>query len=288
MTLQLARREKHADEAGGAVGKPQASRPDDVVVFENFGKAFGNGPRRMTATTGINLSIRRGEFVTIVGPSGCGKSTLLNAAAGTFAPTDGRVLYAGNPVAGYNRVVGYMTQSDHLLPWRKVAANVALPLEIRGIPKTERLARVQTLLAQVGLSGFGDHYIQQLSGGMRKRCALARVLAYDPETLLMDEPFSALDAQLRLRIQGEVRSLCRRLGKTVIFVTHDIDEAVALADRCVVLTGRPGTVREVLSVDLPIERSMRTLRSDTTFLQLTERLWDLLAPAEADTSGAPA
>jgi NitT/TauT family transport system ATP-binding protein len=249
-----------------------------LIRFSGFGKSFGLGDKTLVATRDINLDVAPGEFVTIVGPSGCGKSTLLNAAAGIFAATEGQVLYRGTPVTGYNRRVGYMTQSDHLLPWRKVAANIALPLEIQRKSKGEIDSRVRELIGLVGLEGFGDSYLTQLSGGMRKRCALARVLAYDPETLLMDEPFGALDAQLRLSMQVEVRDLCLRLGKTVLFVTHDLDEAIALGDRCVVLTGRPGKVREILAVDLPRDRDLYRLRANRNYVEAIEHLWSLLAP----------
>jgi NitT/TauT family transport system ATP-binding protein len=259
---------------------------DALIRFNAFGKSFGVGGEARAATRNIDLDVAFGEFVTIVGPSGCGKSTLLNAAAGILTATEGEVVYRGAAIAGYNRKVGYMTQSDHLLPWRKVAANIALPLEIQGKPKSEIRRRVDELITLVGLDGFGGSYISELSGGMRKRCALARVLAYDPETLLMDEPFSALDAQLRLSMRVEIRDLCLRLGKTVLFVTHDIDEAIALGDRCVVLSGRPGTVREIITVDLPRDRDLYRLRSNAHFITATERLWNLLAPAAARSQGA--
>jgi NitT/TauT family transport system ATP-binding protein len=263
----------------------QTDPGDALIRFENFGKSFGLADRPVVATRGITLDVRRGEFVTVVGPSGCGKSTLLNAAAGIFAPSEGRVVYGGATVSGFNHRVGYMTQSDHLLPWRKVAANIALPLEIQRKSRQETEGRVAELIDLVGLSGFAASYISQLSGGMRKRCALARLLAYDPETLLMDEPFAALDAQLRLSMQTEVRDLCLRLGKTVLFVTHDLDEAIALGDRCVVLTGRPGTVREVITVGLPRRRDLHRLRSNRQYLAATERLWNLLAPVVSRPQG---
>ena len=264
-----------------AVGGPSAEaapRPE-MIGFEGFGKSFGEGRGRVVATSGVTLSIAEGEFVTVVGPSGCGKSTLLNAAAGVFKPSEGKVRYRGAPVAGYNQRVGYMTQSDHLLPWRRVAANVAVPLEIRGLPKAAIKETVDALLELVGLTGFGASYPSQLSGGMRKRCALARLLAYDPETLLLDEPFGALDAQLRIEMQGELRDLCIRLGKTVLFVTHDLDEAIALGDRCVVFSARPGSVREIIDVELPRERDLYSLRLDPSYVAGTARLWTLLTPA---------
>jgi len=270
----------------GEEPKREACAGDALIRFKGFGKSFGLGSGALVATRNIDLEVAAGEFVTIVGPSGCGKSTLLNAAAGIFPATAGEVVYRGTAVTGYNRNVGYMTQSDHLLPWRKVAANIALPLEIQGKSKNEINRRVDELIELVGLDRFGGSYISQLSGGMRKRCALARVLAYDPETLLMDEPFSALDAQLRLSMQLEIRDLCLRLGKTVLFVTHDIDEAIALGDRCVVLSGRPGTVREIITVDLPRDRDLYRLRSNPHYIAATGHLWNLLAPAAGRPGGS--
>ena len=266
------------DGPDSAAESKTATAPE-MIGFEGFGKSFGEGASRVVAASGVDLSIAQGEFVTVVGPSGCGKSTLLNAAAGVFKPSEGTVRYRGAPVVGYNQRVGYMTQSDHLLPWRKVAANIAVPLEIRGLPKAMIKEKVDALLELVGLTGFGASYPSQLSGGMRKRCALARLLAYDPETLLLDEPFGALDAQLRLEMQGELRDLCIRLGKTVLFVTHDLDEAIALGDRCVVFSPRPGSVREIIDAGLPRERDLYGLRLDPRYVAGTARLWTLLAPA---------
>ncbi|MGZ3341216.1 MAG: ABC transporter ATP-binding protein [Reyranella sp.] len=254
----------------------------ELITFKGFGKTFSTKAGDLRAATDINLTIGQGEFVTLVGPSGCGKSTLLNAAAGLFPPTDGQVLYRGKPVSGYNHSVGYMTQSDHLLPWRDVVGNIAVPLEIKGMGRREIADRVAELVTLVGLKGFEKSYPTQLSGGMRKRAALARLLAYDPDTLLMDEPFGALDAQLRLGLQIQLRRLCQRLNKTVLFVTHDLDEAIALADRAVVFTRRPGTVKRILKVDLPRDRNLMQLRHDRRYMELTAELWDLLAPSIAE------
>ncbi|HEY4202855.1 MAG TPA: ABC transporter ATP-binding protein [Devosiaceae bacterium] len=261
---------------------PRLPRRADFVSFSGVTKIFGEA---MLAVRDINLTVAEGEFITIVGPSGCGKSTLLNMTAGLFGPTEGSVAYGGKPVEGINTSVGYMTQTDHLMDWRTIARNVALPLEIRRKPKALITETVKFWLEAVGLTGFENSYPTQLSGGMRKRAALARLLAYDPETLLMDEPFGALDAQLRLTLQTELRQLCRRLGKTVLFVTHDIDEAIALGDRCVVFTERPGHIREIIEVNLPRDRDLRALRGNADYLAECHRLWELLAPAmEAQTA----
>ncbi|MFC7557456.1 ABC transporter ATP-binding protein [Pseudoroseomonas wenyumeiae] len=207
---------------------------EPLIRFRGVGKSFGSGASAVEAVRGIDLDVAAGDFVTLVGPSGCGKSTLLNMTAGLFHPTAGTVDYAGAPVNAINLRTGYMTQNDHLLPWRTVSANIQVPLEIRHTPRAEMREKVRQLIELVGLTGFEATYPAQLSGGMRKRVALARLLAYDPETLLLDEPFAALDAQLRLNMQIELLQLSRRLHKSVLFVTHDLDEAAALGDRCVV------------------------------------------------------
>lgn len=260
------------------------ARPSDRAVsveFTGVEKRFG----AMTAVRDINAVVYEGEFVCLVGPSGCGKSTLLNMTAGLLIPSAGTVKYRGVPVSGINRRVGYMTQSDHLLPWRTVARNVAVPAEIAGRSRREIDDTVDRLMTLVGLSGFEQSYPSQLSGGMRKRVALARLLAYDPETLLMDEPFGALDAQLRLTLQIELKRICNKLGKTVLFVTHDVDEAIALADRCMVFGPRPGTIQHVLDIALPPERDLKMLRFDPAYQAECAKLWRLLTPAiEAQTA----
>lgn len=259
-------------------GEPQTT----VVAFDGVGKTFAGG---VEAVRDINLQVGQGEFITLVGPSGCGKSTLLNMAAGLFEPTSGKVRYRDQLVSAINRHVGYMTQVDHLLPWRTIAGNIAIPLEIAGRSRKEIAAEIERLLTLVGLTGFHDAYPSQLSGGMRKRAALARLFAYDPETLLMDEPFGALDAQLRLMLQIELKRLCRTLKKTVLFVTHDVDEAIGLADRCVVFSERPGTIRRIIDIDLPPDRDMKTLRFDSSYVDQCAELWRILTPAiEAQAS----
>ncbi|MCI1010968.1 ABC transporter ATP-binding protein [Pseudomonas oryzihabitans] len=251
-----------------------------VISFRNVAKAFTVKGVAKQASHSINVDIQQGQVVTIVGPSGCGKSTMLNMVAGLFAPTEGQVLYSGQPVKGINGRTGYMTQSDHLLPWRDVAGNIAVPLEIRGVGKAERQARIRDLLALVGLEGHEKAYPSQLSGGMRKRAALARLLAYDPETLLMDEPFAALDAQLRMRMQTELFKLSRQLKKTVLFVTHDLDEAVALGDRCLIFSGRPGTIVRDVTIPLGDERNILQLRKDPRYHQLCGDLWEFITPSQ--------
>ena len=260
-----------------------AMRP--LIEFSGVAKHFVVGGELRAAVEAVNLQVRPGEIVTLVGPSGCGKSTLLNMAAGMFSPTRGSVRYGGAEVAGLNYSVGYMTQQDHLLPWRSVVENIALPLELRGEPRDRRIARARDLVALVGLEGFERHFPSQISGGMRKRCALARLLAYDPETLLMDEPFGALDAQLRLGLQAELLRVVRSLGKTVLFVTHDLDEAISMGDRCAVFQGRPGHIAEMIEIDLPAERDLLTLRFEPRYVELTQKLWTIMAPDLAREAG---
>lgn len=264
------------------MGADRVDGATSLIQFADVSKSFTVKGVPKQASHSINLAIRKGEVVTVVGPSGCGKSTLLNMVAGLFTPTTGQVIYDGKPVTGINGRTGYMTQSDHLLPWRDVASNIAVPLEIGGLSKAERQSRVQELVKLVGLEGFERSYPSQLSGGMRKRAALARLLAYDPETLLMDEPFAALDAQLRMRMQTELFRLSRRLNKTVIFVTHDLDEAVALGDRCLIFAGRPGTVVKDVPIPLGDERNILQLRKDSRYHQLCGDLWDFMSPSLQD------
>ncbi|MGE0117336.1 MAG: ABC transporter ATP-binding protein [Dongiaceae bacterium] len=262
---------------GSDVGRTSRAGRTEIIRFEGVGKSFSTRAGIFEAVRNISLKVEEGEFVTLVGPSGCGKSTLLNITAGIYQPTQGRAVYRGQPVMPYNKHVGYMTQSDHLLPWRDVAGNIAVPLEINNTPRQKMRARIEELIAFVGLDGFAKSYPSQLSGGMRKRTVLARLLAYDPETLLLDEPFAALDAQLRLRLQVELTQIARKLNKTVLFVTHDLDEAVALADRCAIFTGRPGTIKRVIDIPLPRDRDLMRLRYNSDYMAVTAQLWDELA-----------
>jgi NitT/TauT family transport system ATP-binding protein len=253
-------------------------RPDGFIVFSDVTKTFQTGARSYTAIRDVTLSMRRGDITMLLGPSGCGKSTLLNMTAGLIGPSKGRVTYGGAEVIGLNGRVAYMTQQDHLLPWRTVSGNVSIPLEVAGLPKSQRETRVEELLTLVGLQDFAKSYPNQISGGMRKRCALARLLAAERETLLLDEPFGALDAQLRLTLQAELLRICRKLNLTVMFVTHDIEEAAALGDTCAVFQGRPGTIAKVFDNPLPKDRDLARLRFDPRHHEFTNELWAMLTP----------
>jgi NitT/TauT family transport system ATP-binding protein len=248
------------------------------ISLLGVGKRFVTRDRVVEALQPIDLAIRHHEFVALVGPSGCGKSTILNMIAGLLPPSTGVVSYDGAPISGVNRAVGYMTQKDTLLPWRTAADNVRIALELkcRAMKRAAANARVAQMLELVGLTGFERHYPAELSGGMRKRVALARTLIYEPETLLMDEPFGALDAQLKLLMLDQLQELTRQRRMTVVFVTHDLGEAITLADRVVVFSARPGRIRAVRELDLPRPRDVFRIRFTEAFAHLHEQLWDEL------------
>jgi NitT/TauT family transport system ATP-binding protein len=213
----------------------------------------------------------------VVGPTGCGKSTLLNIGAGLLQASSGAVRVFGEPLAGLNRRAGYMFQSEALMPWRSALQNVMVGLQYRGVPEAQARAEAEAWLARVGLGGFGDRYPHQLSGGMRKRTALAQVLALDPDIILMDEPFSALDVQTRQLMENEVLELWAAKRKAVLFITHDLDEAIAMSDRVVVLSAGPAT-RPIgeFAIDLPRPRDVAEVRTDPRFVELHRRIWAVL------------
>jgi len=261
--------------------------------------------QRYTAVAQTTLTVGAGEFVSVVGPTGCGKSTLLNVAAGLLEASAGEVRVFGEPLAGINRRAGYMFQADALMPWRSALANVMVGLQYRGVPDVEARAQAEAWLARVGLAGFGDRYPHQLSGGMRKRTALAQTLALDPDIILMDEPFSALDVQTRQLMENEVLDLWaansegrraapsprlltpsaggreapggRHGRKAVLFITHDLDEAIAMSDRVVVLSAGPAThpIGE-FPIDLPRPRDVAEVRGDPRFVELHGLIWSVL------------
>ncbi|SCD43137.1 NitT/TauT family transport system ATP-binding protein [Streptomyces sp. BpilaLS-43] len=269
-------RETMPDRAGPAsTAQPSASVPE--FSFRGVTRTFPSGDTgEFTALEAVDLDVESGSLVCFIGPSGCGKTTLLNMSAGLLPPSAGTVSFRGTPLSGVNTGVGFMTQHDNLLPWRTVEKNVGIALEIEKVPRAERRRRVAEVLDLVGLAGFADRYPSQLSGGMQKRASLARGLVYDPSTLLMDEPFGALDAQLRLGMQNELLRIWERDRKTIIFVTHDLDEAILLADRIVVFGTRPGRVIHVEDVPLERPRDLTALRLSSEYGEIWERLWRLL------------
>ncbi|MGE4240387.1 ABC transporter ATP-binding protein [Ramlibacter sp.] len=235
------------------------------------------GQAHYTAVGDTTLRVGAGEFVSVVGPTGCGKSTLLNVGAGLLEASSGEVRVFGERLSGINRRAGYMFQSDALMPWRSALDNVMVGLQYRGMPDAEARAQAQAWLERVGLGGFGDRYPHQLSGGMRKRTALAQVLALDPDIILMDEPFSALDIQTRQLMENEVLELWAAKRKAVLFITHDLDEAIAMSDRVVVLSAGPAT-RPIgeFEVDLPRPRDVAEVRSQPRFVELHAAIWSVL------------
>ena len=247
-----------------------------AVSFENITCAFAarDGGHPYTAVEDVTLAISEGEFVSVVGPTGCGKSTLLNVAVGLLRPSAGTVRVFGEPLAGINRRAGYMFQAEALMPWRSALANVIAGLEFRGTDPAQARSRGEEWLARVGLSGFGDRYPHQLSGGMRKRVSLAQMLILDPPILLMDEPFSALDIQTRQLMENELLELWGADRKSVVFITHDLEEAISLSDRVVVLSAGPAThpIGE-FRIGLARPRDVAEVRLTPGFLALHDRIW---------------
>jgi len=247
-----------------------------MIRLENISKSFYKGNTAVDAVRDMSLTIERHEIVAVIGPSGCGKSTLLNMIAGLYAPTRGHVVYKGARVSDVNTDVGYMTQKDNLLPWRSVRDNVAFPLELAGVPQAERARRADEVIKHVGLQGFEDRYPNELSGGMRKRACLGRMLLYGAETALLDEPFAALDAQLKLAMHDLMLRLVAENKQTVILVTHDLMEAVTLADRVLVCTRRPATVAMEQRIDLKRPRDVLNVRFSNEFKEFYDALWERL------------
>jgi NitT/TauT family transport system ATP-binding protein len=229
-----------------------------------------------TALTDVDLTVEPGQFCAVVGPSGCGKSTTLTLVSGLEAASDGEVLVHGAPVTAIGDDIGFVFQSDALLPWKTVLDNVAIGPRFRGVARRESHDRARDWLRRVGLSQFEDRHPHQLSGGMRKRVALAQSLINEPAILLMDEPFSALDVQTRSIMSNELLELWEQSRPSVVFVTHDLEEAIALADRVVVMTAGPGTVKDVYDIDLPRPRQVPEIRFDPRFVELYEEIWSTL------------
>lgn len=251
-------------------------RADTKISIRGVTKSFqarGAG-RPFTALDRIDLDIRGGEFLTLVGPSGCGKSTLLDLVAGLTTPTSGQIVINGTPVTGPGLDRGIVFQQYALFPWRTAAGNVEFGLEAKGVARRERAELARHHLALVGLTGFEDRYPHELSGGMRQRVAIARSLAFDPDVLLMDEPFAALDAQTRESLQEELLRIWERTGKTIVFITHGIDEAVYLGQRVAVMTSRPGRIKEVVAVAFDSREG--DLRADRRFGEYRHHIWTTL------------
>jgi NitT/TauT family transport system ATP-binding protein len=275
------RRRPAADAAGHAVADQAApvwsgrGAPPPLLVVDRLTVGYDRGGTHTTVLDGVSLTVEDGEFVCVVGASGCGKTTLLKAIDGLITPTSGEVRLYGRPARSRHGDMAVVFQQDSLFPWRTVLANVRFGLDVRGLRSAATDARSRECLELVGLRGFEDHYPHELSGGMRQRVNLARALAVDPTLLLMDEPFAALDAQTREVMQTELLGIWNRHRKTVIFITHQLDEAVLLADRVVVMAAHPGRIREEIRIDIPRPRDLHTKRSER-FTRYVDHIWGLI------------
>jgi len=279
----MARRDPRSE--GGMSGSQQST---PILEVRELGVTYGTGRSAVEAIGELSFSVDLGEFVCIVGPSGCGKTTLLKSIAGLLIPTRGATYVAGKRVDGppKNLALVFQEYNRSLLPWLTVGGNVTFPLAAQNVPKSEQIDRCKAALAEVGLLGFDEKYPWQLSGGMQQRVAIARALAYEPAVLLMDEPFASLDAQSRADLEDLVLKVQRDTGLTVVFVTHDIDESVYEADRVIVLTQRPTTIRQVLKINLPKPRDQITTKADPEFVRLrTEVLTLIKSEGRLDAHG---
>jgi NitT/TauT family transport system ATP-binding protein len=259
---------------------------EPVLELQQLSHVYVNEKGASLAVEQIELKVDRGEFISLVGPSGCGKTTVLSLLAGLFPPTKGQVLLNGERVAGPSPKVGYMLQQDYLFPWRTISENAAIGLEISGRKTEQGLRAVDALLGELGLSGSGRRYPHELSGGMRQRVALARTLATEPEVLLLDEPFSALDLHIKLQLEELVHQTLKRLGKTAVLVTHDLAEAAAMSDRVIVLGRNPGHIRCELEIPEDIRQATpMAARKLPGFQELFERLWAELDKEDMEGEG---
>ncbi|MGO1561589.1 Alkanesulfonates ABC transporter ATP-binding protein / Sulfonate ABC transporter, ATP-binding subunit SsuB [Actinomycetales bacterium JB111] len=259
----------------------------EILTVTSLNKVYGSGPDGVEAIRDISFTLKAGEMVCIVGPSGAGKTTLLRSIAGLLPPTDGELVMEGSPITGPPKgmAVVFQEYARSLFPWLTVFKNVELPLKERGMPKAERAEKVNAALDAVGLSDVPHSYPWQLSGGMQQRVAIARAVAYEPHVLLMDEPFAAVDAQTRADLEDLVRELWSRLGMSLLFVTHDIDESIYLGQRVLVLSHRPTVILEDVIVDLPDERSQIVTRNDPRFAELRTHVHELVQKAKKGYRG---
>ena len=261
-----------------SANRPMAASLNPPLVVSNLKKVFDKENGAVSEVIAdISISLGHGEIVSVVGPSGCGKSTLLNLLCGLMPRTAGEVLWYGGVSTGMPKRVGYMLQKDLLLPWRTALKNVTLGLEIQNMSSGERIERARKLLDTIGLNGFHDYYPSTLSGGMRQRVALARTLANEPEVLLLDEPFAALDFQTKLVLENDMARLVRSQHRSLLLITHDVEEAVSLSDRVIVLSHRPARIRAVHEIDIDVDRTdMMAARESTHFNEYIRSIWSEL------------
>ncbi|HET7910657.1 MAG TPA: ABC transporter ATP-binding protein [Pseudolabrys sp.] len=261
------------------VADAQSRRP--VIELQGVSKTYRTADGEVPSLRPIDFTIGEGEFVVVVGPSGCGKTTLLKMIAGLLPPSQGEIRVEGTPIVKPHGGVGIVFQTAMLLPWRNVFRNVMMPVEVKGLPREEYAARAQALLKMVGLQGFENKFPWQLSGGMQQRASICRALVHDPKIVLMDEPFGALDAMTRERMNVELQRIQRETKKTVLLITHSIPEAVFLADRVMVMSARPGNIAAVYEVSLRRPRSLEVL-SDPAFIELTQTIRAHFSDAHLD------
>jgi NitT/TauT family transport system ATP-binding protein len=259
----------------GDLSRSAELRPDVCVKISGLTKEFHMGDRSIAAIDGLDLEVKDGEFLCIVGPSGCGKTTLIRTIAGLETQTSGTI-WVKKP-AGGRPLTAMVFQTDSIFPWMTVEDNVGYGLRMQGVKKSQRDAKVESLLKITGLEKFGKSYPHQLSGGMRQRVNVARAFAADPEILLMDEPFGLLDEQNRMILQRELMEIWRGSRKTTLFITHSVDEAILLGDRILVMTAHPGRVKEIIDIDIPRPRDLIALRGDQKFISLYKQVWELLS-----------
>ena len=243
------------------------------LKIDNVYKEYQGRNGKTIALNGVNLEIKENEFICVVGPSGCGKSTLLNIIAGLLEPTSGTVTLDGKVIEGTGVERGVVFQQYALFPWRTVLKNVMFPLEMKKVPKEEAETIARKYIKSVGLEGFEKSYPKELSGGMKQRVAIARAYAANPEVLLLDEPFGALDAQTRVQLQTELLETWEKEKKTCFFITHDVDEAIILAQRVIIMSARPGRIKKIVDIDIPYPRTQAT-KTDPRFLELKSEIWN--------------
>jgi NitT/TauT family transport system ATP-binding protein len=256
----------------------ETARQPAPLVARGVGKSYGEDDGELNQVIGdISFSLRAGEIVSLVGPSGCGKTTLLNLMSGLTLPTRGAVLWHGEALDDVPKGIGYMLQKDMLMPWRNVLANVTLGLELTGMPRAHREKKAHAMLGKVGLGPYYNYYPSALSGGMRARVALARTLVTDPEVMLLDEPFAALDFQTKLVLESDMARLVRGQGRSVLLITHDVEEAVSLSDRVIVLTHRPSRIKAIHEIHLDCDRNdMMAARDAAGFTAHVREIWSQL------------
>jgi len=261
-----------------------------VIEYEHITKQFWSQGSEVTALQNVSLTVGENEFTSIVGPSGCGKTTLLRLAAGLEDPTAGQTVFRGVPIDGINTRAGYVTQDSNLYPWMTLRQNVEFPLEIQGVRAGERRDRADEFIRMVGLEGFENHWPYQLSGGMQKRGSIIRTMVYEPSVVLMDEPFGPLDAQTRMVLQHDLLRIWGEKRQTILFITHDLTEAIAMSDKVVVMSARPGTIKAVYDIPISRPRDVFQIHNQAGFTEVYGEIWQTfrseVVGSGADTAAA--